>query len=170
MKKILSLAVIAAATLFASCNNGSPKASMKNDVDTLSYEIGLSQTAGIENYFQQSGIDSAYIDDFLRGVKDGALAGDDKKKQAYYAGVQAGVQMKTQMFPLATIARRNSLCATIWLASRLVCAIRLHSKSMVLKSVRNRLAKMPISVSKLCVQKPWKNSMAHSAKLRKISS
>lgn len=99
MKKILSLAVIAAATLFASCNNGSPKASMKNDVDTLSYEIGLSQTAGIENYFQQSGIDSAYIDDFLRGVKDGALAGDDKKKQAYYAGVQAGVQMKTQMFP-----------------------------------------------------------------------
>ncbi len=85
MKKILSLAVIAAATLFASCNNGSPKASMKNDVDTLSYEIGLSQTAGIENYFQQSGIDSAYIDDFLRGVKDGALAGDDKKKQAYYA-------------------------------------------------------------------------------------
>ena len=80
MKKILSLAVIAAVTLFASCNNGSPKASMKNDVDTLSYEIGLSQTAGIENYFQQSGIDSAYIDDFLRGVKDGASIARHRKK------------------------------------------------------------------------------------------
>lgn len=99
MKKFLSLAAVAAITLFASCNNGTPRASLKNDVDTLSYEIGLSQTSGIENYFQQAGIDSAYIDDFIRGVKDGAMAGDDKKKQAYYAGVQAGVQMKTQMMP-----------------------------------------------------------------------
>ena len=77
---------------------------MKTDVDTLSYEIGMANTQGIEAYFRQMGIDSQYVDDFIRGLKDGSLAGDDKKQMAYYAGVQAGLQIKTQMFP--TIERQ----------------------------------------------------------------
>ena len=58
---------------------------MKTDVDTLSYEIGMANTQGIEAYFRQMGIDSQYVDDFIRGLKDGSLAGDDKKQMAYYA-------------------------------------------------------------------------------------
>ena len=39
------------------------------------------------------GSDSAYIADFMRGVRDGMEAADNKKKSAYMAGIQVGMQM-----------------------------------------------------------------------------
>lgn len=36
-------------------------------------------------------------DDFIKGLNDGANAGDDKKKAAYYAGIQIGQQISNQM-------------------------------------------------------------------------
>ncbi len=42
-------------------------------------------------------IDTAYMDDFIKGLNDGANAGDDKKKAAYYAGIQIGQQISNQM-------------------------------------------------------------------------
>ena len=90
MKKftIAALTCIAAAA-FTSCGNGTPSASLKNDVDTLSYALGMSQSDGIKEYLSERlGIDTAYIDDFLKGVTEGATAGEDKKKAAYMAGLQ----------------------------------------------------------------------------------
>ena len=43
------------------------------------------------------GIDTTYMDEFFRGVNDGANAGDDKAKAAYYAGIQIGQQVSNQM-------------------------------------------------------------------------
>ncbi|WP_311378633.1 FKBP-type peptidyl-prolyl cis-trans isomerase [Alloprevotella tannerae] len=103
MKRLFLLPLLGGIFL-ASCHKSAPRAEMKTDVDTLSYEIGMANTQGIEAYFRQMGIDSQYVDDFIRGLKDGSLAGDDKKQMAYYAGVQAGLQIKTQMFP--TIERQ----------------------------------------------------------------
>ena len=40
---------IAAAT-FTGCGNSTPKASLKSDVDTLSYAIGMAQTQGLKEY------------------------------------------------------------------------------------------------------------------------
>ncbi|MBR2238670.1 MAG: FKBP-type peptidyl-prolyl cis-trans isomerase [Prevotella sp.] len=101
MKKITYVAAmaIAAATL-ASCSGNAPKASLKNEVDTLSYAIGVAQSQGLNEYISQRlGVDTAYMAEFVQGVIDGANAGDDKKKTAYFAGIQIGQQIQGQMVP-----------------------------------------------------------------------
>ena len=60
--------------------------------------MGYSQTQGLRDYLTRGlNVDTAYIDDFIKGLNDGANAGDDKKKAAYYAGVQIGQQISNQM-------------------------------------------------------------------------
>ncbi|MBQ8702645.1 MAG: FKBP-type peptidyl-prolyl cis-trans isomerase [Prevotella sp.] len=100
MKKILFVAAMAAvvATGFNSCGSKAPKADLNNDIDTISYAVGLSQSQGLKDYLVRGmGVDTAYIDQFIEGMMDGANAGDDKKKAAYYAGIQIGQQIANQM-------------------------------------------------------------------------
>ena len=101
MKKLTFVAAMAiAAATFMSCGNGTPKANLKSDIDSMSYAIGLSQTQGLKEYLvDRLQIDTAYMNDFIKGLNDGANAGDDKKKAAYYAGIQIGQQISTQMMP-----------------------------------------------------------------------
>ena len=81
-----------------SCGNGAPKASLRTDVDTVSYAIGMAQTQGLKDYLVgRLGVDTTYMDEFVRGLNEGANAGDDKKKAAYYAGIQIGQQISGQM-------------------------------------------------------------------------
>ena len=99
MKKMTIVAAMAivAATLY-SCGNSTPKADLKSDVDSMSYAMGLSQTQGLKEYMvSRMGVDTAYMADFVKGLNDGANAGDDKKKAAYYAGIQIGQQISNQM-------------------------------------------------------------------------
>ena len=87
-----------AAMAFTSCGNGTPKADLKNDIDTVSYALGMAQTQGLKEYLVGSlGVDTAYIDEFIKGMNEGANAGEDKKKVAYYAGIQIGQQISNQM-------------------------------------------------------------------------
>ncbi len=99
MKKITVLAAAAVvAAGFASCGKSTPKADLKNNVDSLSYAIGLTQTQGLKDYLVSNlGVDTTYIDAFIKGLNEGANAGDDKKKAAYYAGIQIGQQISNQM-------------------------------------------------------------------------
>jgi FKBP-type peptidyl-prolyl cis-trans isomerase FklB len=99
MKKFSVLAVIAiVAATITSCGNSTPKANLKSDVDSLSYAIGMAQTQGLKEYLVgRMGVDTAYIDDFIKGLNEGANAGDDKKQNAYYAGLQIGQQISNQM-------------------------------------------------------------------------
>ena len=91
------IAAVAAVTFF-SCGNSTPKANLKSDVDTVSYAIGMSQTQGLKDYLVgRLDIDTAYMDEFIKGLNEGANAGDDKKKAAYYAGIQIGQQIANQM-------------------------------------------------------------------------
>ena len=99
MKKFTfaALAAIAAITLY-SCGYSAPKANLKSDVDTVSYAIGMAQTNGLKDYLvNRLDIDTAYMDEFIKGLNEGANAGDDKKKAAYYAGIQIGQQISNQM-------------------------------------------------------------------------
>lgn len=87
-----------AAASFVGCGNSTPKADLKNEVDTFSYAMGMAQTQGLKEYLSDRlQIDTAYMDDFIKGLNDGANAGDDKKKAAYYAGIQIGQQISNQM-------------------------------------------------------------------------
>ena len=92
MKKLFFGALVACvAATFVACGNSTPKADLKNDVDTMSYAMGMSQTQGLKEFMvERMGVDTAYMDDFIKGLNDGANAGDDKKKAAYYAGIQIG--------------------------------------------------------------------------------
>ena len=81
-----------------SYDNGTSKANMKNDVDSLWYAIGMAQSQGLKDYLvTRMGVDITYLNEFIKGLNDGANAGDDKKKQAYYTGLQIGQQVSTQM-------------------------------------------------------------------------
>ncbi len=99
MKKLtLAAAVAVVAAGFMSCGNSTPKANLKNDVDTVSYAIGMAQSQGLKEYLVRGlGVDTAYLDEFYRGLNTGVNAGDDKKKAAYYAGIQIGQQISNQM-------------------------------------------------------------------------
>jgi len=97
MKKITLFIAAAVAMIMASCNQA-PSASLKTDVDTLSYAIGMAQTNGLKDYLSmRMGVDTTYIDEFLKGFSEGVKAGEDKKKAAYYAGIQIGQQVSQGM-------------------------------------------------------------------------
>ena len=83
---------------FTACGNSSPRASLKNDVDTMSYAIGLAQTQGLKEYLVGSmGVDTAYMSEFIKGLNEGVNAGENKKKAAYFAGIQIGQQISNRM-------------------------------------------------------------------------
>ncbi len=98
MKQFGLIFAAVVAVVMASCGNGTPKANLKSDVDTLSYAIGMAQSQGLKDYLSQRlGVDTTYMNEFVKGLNDGANAGDDKKKSAYYAGIQIGQQVSQQM-------------------------------------------------------------------------
>lgn len=99
MKKLgFFMAAGIAAAMMSSCNESTPKADLKSDIDSLTYSIGMSQTQGLKEYLSgRMGVDTTYMEDFIKGLNEGANAGDDKKKAAYYAGIQIGQQVSQQM-------------------------------------------------------------------------
>lgn len=98
MKKFSIFMMIAAAAGMVSCTAQSPKADLKTDLDSLSYALGMAQTDGLKPYLvNRVGMDTTYMADFIKGLNEGAQAGTDKKKAAYYAGIQIGQQVANQM-------------------------------------------------------------------------
>lgn len=62
-------------------------------LDSLTYAIGYAQTQGLKDYVSRNlGVDLAYMDDFIKGLLESVNAGKDKRKNAYYAGLQIGQQ------------------------------------------------------------------------------
>ncbi len=99
MKKLTFVAALAVGAMtLVSCGNSTPKANLKSDIDTVSYALGVVNTQGFRDYIMRGDvIDTAYIDEFFRGLNSGINVGDDKKKQAYYLGLQIGQQISNQM-------------------------------------------------------------------------
>lgn len=100
-KAILAAFVAAAALVTTSCNQtGGPRPSLKTDVDTVSYEMGLVMSASPEelsNYLIQSGADSAATKEFIKGFTEAMTNGEDKAKLAYYMGLAQGMQLRQQL-------------------------------------------------------------------------
>ena len=96
MKKLSILLTVAIAIIMgSSCTAQAPKAELKNEVDSLSYAIGLSQTQGLKQHLVMNmKIDTAYISDFIKGfIEASNINKNDKKKAAYMAGLQIGSQV-----------------------------------------------------------------------------
>ncbi|MBR6201381.1 MAG: FKBP-type peptidyl-prolyl cis-trans isomerase [Bacteroidaceae bacterium] len=96
MKKFLMLAAVVAATAMTmvSCDGGN-NATLKDDVDSLAYNLGVAQSEGLKQYMtMQLGVDSAYMDEFIKGMKEGAVNESDPKKEAYLKGLEVGKQVQ----------------------------------------------------------------------------
>ena len=103
MKKLTFVAAMAiAAVTLTSCGGAStPKANLKSDVDSLSYAMGVNLADQLKEYnmLDQMGVDSAFVSDFLKGVNEAVNSKDDKKKLAYYAGLQIGSDLNARIIP-----------------------------------------------------------------------
>lgn len=98
MKKISFIAAAALSVLMTGCGNGTPKANLQSDVDSLFYCIGITQSYGLKNYLATSmGVDTTNMDEFFKGFTEGIKAGESKKNQAYYFGLQIGQQMSSRL-------------------------------------------------------------------------
>lgn len=93
------LAAASCAALITACSTSqTPNASLDNEIDSMSYALGLANTQGLRPYMvNRLGVDTAYISDFVKGLIDGANSADDKRRAAYFAGVQIGQQINNQI-------------------------------------------------------------------------
>lgn len=87
--------------MLASC--GSPKMGkvvLETAVDSVSYTMGMSRSNGFLPYLvNQMGVDTTYMDDFIKGFIEGAQMGEDSEAQkAYNAGIQIGQQEMNEAF------------------------------------------------------------------------
>jgi len=89
MKKVSILMVAVAAASLVSCTAQSPKATLKTDIDSLSYATGMARTEGLQMYLTQMGVDTANMADFMKGFNEGAKM-TSKKDVAYLTGMQIG--------------------------------------------------------------------------------
>ena len=72
------------------------KPALQNAGDSTAYIFGISQSQGLRAYMQQQlGVDTAYLDDFARGIMERvAIDPADKQAHAYSAGQQIGGQIE----------------------------------------------------------------------------
>ena len=91
MKKILMLAtgVAMTAITMVSCD-GSSNGTLKDNVDSLAYDLGVAQAEGLKQDLARFGLDSTTIDEFIKGMEKGALNEMEPKKKAYFLGMEFG--------------------------------------------------------------------------------
>jgi FKBP-type peptidyl-prolyl cis-trans isomerase FklB len=70
---------------------------LKSEVDSTTYYFGVSQSNGLKSYIvNQLGVDTTYLNDFVKGLLDRVeLDPEDKKLQAYNAGMDVAKQIMT---------------------------------------------------------------------------
>lgn len=91
--------MVALALLVVGATFSSVQAQSAARIDSLSYSMGMAQTQGLKDYLsKQLKIDVNYMDDFVKGLKEG-VAESSQAKAAYYAGTQIGQQILRQMMP-----------------------------------------------------------------------
>lgn len=96
MKRILLAAVVAMTTASSFAQT------LKTNSDSLSYAAGIAMTEGLMPYLSQSlKVDTALMDDFLRGFNEAVGKAGDKQFKAYAAGQQIADMVTSRMIPEA---------------------------------------------------------------------
>ena len=68
-------------------------------VDTFSYLLGMANSNGLKAYLShRMGIDTAYVEDFLKGFQQKELTEADKREKARLAGMEIREQVETQVW------------------------------------------------------------------------
>lgn len=87
------------ATTAATSQVAASAESKKATSDSLSYAAGYIQTNGLTNYLLQNNVDTAYMADFIQGLKDLKAKGNDPRLVAYSEGVRIAQMINTRMIP-----------------------------------------------------------------------
>ena len=92
------MAAVAAGALFTACDK-TGNVTIKTDVDTIAYELGMAASPAdmLPNFLVRMGSDSASVAEYLKGFKEGLNQSEDAKTVAYELGKQHGMQTKQQM-------------------------------------------------------------------------
>ena len=95
MKKIFLMAAAVAMTAMSlvSCDSGTNK-DLKDNVDSLAYDLGVAQSERLKMDLMNMGIDSTCIDQFIKGLEKGSVNEVDPKKKAYMLGLDFGGQVQ----------------------------------------------------------------------------
>ncbi|KAA6336912.1 FKBP-type 22 kDa peptidyl-prolyl cis-trans isomerase [termite gut metagenome] len=101
MKKVCFFITVVAAAIFVSCTQN-PKVSLKTELDSLIYSMGVAESEGLRSYLTGGmNVDTLYLSEFIKGLNQGANAkeGDHaiKKNMAYSAGLRIGLQIGSQI-------------------------------------------------------------------------
>ena len=111
MKKMIltALVLVASASLFTAGaankkDNKDKKVAapvvLKTANDSLSYAAGINATRGLLNYVQQSyQVDTAYMENFIRGYKDALAMGINPRTIAYSAGMEIAKLVEKRVYP-----------------------------------------------------------------------
>lgn len=79
-------------------------------VDTFSYAYGKANTQGLKQYLaQRMGIDTTYMEAFMKGFDQLELTEADKKEKARLAGIEIRTQLEKQILPAANKQIDDSL-------------------------------------------------------------
>ena len=98
----------------------------------------MSQTQGLKEFMvERMGVDTAYMDDFIKGLNDGANTGDDKKRLLTMQVFQIGQTDFYRWLRVSIIARgcsvedsaRVYLSEELWLVS--VTQVLLSQKGLM---------------------------------------
>lgn len=93
---MVALALLVAGATFNSVSAQQPV----SRIDTLSYTVGMTQAQGLKEYLSSRlNINLDYMDDFIVGLQEAVDSSSIQRKAAYYAGLQIGQQVATQMIP-----------------------------------------------------------------------
>lgn len=74
------------------------KTELHNSIDSISYAMGIANSNGLDSFIKERyGVDQTNADDFIKGLNESVYAAADKKKAAYFAGIQIGQQIAKTM-------------------------------------------------------------------------
>ena len=74
------------------------KIELHNGIDSISYAMGIANSNGLDSFIKERyGVDQTNADNFIKGLTEGAYSAADKKKAAYFAGIQIGQQIAKTM-------------------------------------------------------------------------
>ena len=108
MKKLILAASAVAAMVCTSCTNTNVKADLTDNVDSLTYYLGVAQADGLKQYMQyQLQVDSTQLDEVIKGMIEGVNAKEDPKGEAFQKGVEVGKQIKGMAENLSTEVYKN---------------------------------------------------------------
>jgi FKBP-type peptidyl-prolyl cis-trans isomerase FklB len=67
--------------------------------DSVSYAAGMRLTDGLIPFLLQQKVDTALMDDFLKGFREVAHSGEDPRQKAYLMGMDIARQLRERMVP-----------------------------------------------------------------------